>query len=171
MTETLETTLSKLDNLCQELETTDFFSPKKKSKEAVESYYAKAKHSLDVEQFIIGELELDYNKGLEKERELLKEVKESENDMSTRQQQMEEYQNKVTEESLRRDKLLAELKYLEQQIENESNDEAIEQNLNSETLKLAIFRKMGIQMVVEDDYQVKKAILSKHIFTSKMDTH
>ncbi|KAI9267017.1 hypothetical protein EDC94DRAFT_657401 [Helicostylum pulchrum] len=161
MSEPLETTLSKLDDLCQELEKTDFFSPNKRSKEEIEAYYDKVEHSLKVEQFIIRvELELDYNKGVQKERDMLRAVEDSENKIRTRQEQMEQYESKVTEEVLRRDKLLSELEYLEQQIENESNDEAIEQSLNSETLKLAIYRKMGIQMQVEDDYQVKKAILT-----------
>ncbi|GAA5804327.1 hypothetical protein HPULCUR_009814 [Helicostylum pulchrum] len=160
MSEPLETTLSKLDDLCQELEKTDFFSPNKRSKEEIEAYYDKVEHSLKVEQFIIRELELDYNKGVQKERDMLRAVEDSENKIRTRQEQMEQYESKVTEEVLRRNKLLSELEYLEQQIENESNDEAIEQSLNSETLKLAIYRKMGIQMQVEDDYQVKKAILT-----------
>lgn len=53
MSEPLETTLSKLDDLCQELEKTDFFSPNKRSKEEIEAYYDKVEHSLKVEQFII----------------------------------------------------------------------------------------------------------------------
>lgn len=83
--------------------------------------------------FLRVELELDYNKGVQKERDMLRAVEDSENKIRTRQEQMEQYESKVTEEVLRRNKLLSELEYLEQQIENESNDEAIEQSLNSET--------------------------------------
>ncbi|GAA5811721.1 hypothetical protein MFLAVUS_005162 [Mucor flavus] len=134
MTGTLETTLSRLDDLCLEVEKSDFFSPKKRSKEEIEAYYDKIKHTLNEEQFII--------RGKIVERK------------------MQQYESKVVEKNLRRDKLLSELQDIEQHILNESDDDAIERNLKSETLKLVIYRKMGIQMQVEDDYPVRKAILT-----------
>ncbi|KAI9360555.1 hypothetical protein BD770DRAFT_384363 [Pilaira anomala] len=153
----VSTQMEMLDVFYQKLES---FSLKDNGSDIIKPVCEKANSLLDEEREVVQKLEKEVLKENEKEAELLRMMNEAKTVLDMHQQKVKEYQALLEQENELHKNLLKKIEVIKEDIRIETDNETAADDLSGESVKLAIFREMGILMKVDDDYQVKRSFLN-----------